>query len=386
MEALVRQLKDVDEKLAELEERAAVLKNNLEVKKAEKCKPFYARRFEIISGKSKPNDSELEGFADGSPEEAGNEGTYTGIPYFWLTVLRNQDTVSEHISKRDEDALQYLEDIRCCKPSDTKALGGFRVEFHFSSNPYFSQKVLWKQICVADNLSPQGMQAADIAGIDPRVHREDTHCTVNWKDGMNLTFRAVDKKKDKDAKKAKKGKKGNPLTSGSDGVKLKPCASFFSLFTPTMEALQNEMDFAEDPTAARLGLTALREKAQARAEKTAAIHFEILGALRQEVIPKAASIFSTGSLHEPVTGGSHEAGYDDDDEFEVVSAAEQSVDTLPLPVRKRLHAVQTLQSRAAAECMTCAADAFRDLCALDTERQQLFDKRTAALSTSPPEK
>ena len=49
-----------------------------------------------------------------------------------------QDTVAERITRRDEEALQHLEDVRLVRPSG----GGVIVEFVFRPNPCFRNRVL----------------------------------------------------------------------------------------------------------------------------------------------------------------------------------------------------------------------------------------------------
>ena len=61
---------------------------------------------------------------------------------FWLRCMLNKTIVANQISLRDESALKYLEDITATTNED---LSGFKIEFHFSNNPYFENKVLARE-------------------------------------------------------------------------------------------------------------------------------------------------------------------------------------------------------------------------------------------------
>ncbi|KAK2425172.1 nucleosome assembly protein 1-2 [Trifolium repens] len=49
--------------------------------------------------------------------------------------------IKKEITERDEEALKYLKDIKWFKLDNPK---GFKLEFHFDSNPYFQNSVLTK--------------------------------------------------------------------------------------------------------------------------------------------------------------------------------------------------------------------------------------------------
>lgn len=58
-----------------------------------------------------------------------------------------QDTVAERISRRDEEALQHLEDVRLLRSPG----GGAVVEFVFRPNPCFRNRVLRRGVVAAGN-------------------------------------------------------------------------------------------------------------------------------------------------------------------------------------------------------------------------------------------
>jgi nucleosome assembly protein 1-like 1 len=66
----------------------------------------------------------------------------TGIPNFWLTVLRNHDGLSDLITEKDEAALVFLTDIRLAYLSNDTP--GFKLLFDFAPNPFFENATLEK--------------------------------------------------------------------------------------------------------------------------------------------------------------------------------------------------------------------------------------------------
>ncbi|KAK3220242.1 hypothetical protein Dsin_014212, partial [Dipteronia sinensis] len=71
-----------------------------------------------------------------------------GVPNFWLTAMKFNEGLAKEISKRDEWALKYLQDIKWCRIDDPK---GFKLEFLFDPNPYFKNSVLTKIYPMSDD-------------------------------------------------------------------------------------------------------------------------------------------------------------------------------------------------------------------------------------------
>ena len=61
------------------------------------------------------------------------------IPKFWLTAFINHPQLSTIIEEEEEDALQYLDRLDVEEFEDIKS--GYKIQFTFSENPYFSSKV-----------------------------------------------------------------------------------------------------------------------------------------------------------------------------------------------------------------------------------------------------
>jgi len=94
------------------------------------------------------------------------------IPKFWLTAFINHPQLSTIIEEEEEDALQYLDRLDVEEFEDIKS--GYKIQFTFSENPYFSSKVLCKEF----QLGSSG---------DPNSSSTD----ILWKTGYNLVEKAA---------------------------------------------------------------------------------------------------------------------------------------------------------------------------------------------------
>jgi nucleosome assembly protein 1-like 1 len=164
----------------------------LEKKYFAKFTPLYEKRAQIVNGKTEPTDEEVqageeedeeedaESKADKSekPTEAGEN--VSGIPEFWLSAMKNQVSLAEMITERDEGALRSLVDIRMQyldKP-------GFRLIFEFAENEYFTNKTITKTYFYQNESGYGGDFIYDHAEGDK----------INWKDDQDLTVRVESKK------------------------------------------------------------------------------------------------------------------------------------------------------------------------------------------------
>ncbi|KAG8380104.1 hypothetical protein BUALT_Bualt07G0158900 [Buddleja alternifolia] len=177
-----------------LEERAA-----LEAKYHKLYEPLYMKRFEIVNGVV-----EVEGVTEAPMEQEeskANQGK--GVPDFWLTAMKSNDVLAEEISVRDEEALKYLTDIKWCRIDNPK---GFRLEFFFATNPFFTNSVLTKTYHMIDEDDPM---------LEKAIGTE-----IEWYPGKCLTQKVLKKKPKKGAKN------GKPI------IKTEKCESFFNFFNP----------------------------------------------------------------------------------------------------------------------------------------------------------
>lgn len=132
-------------------------------------------------------EEEEETEAIGGGEENKEEDP-KGIPDFWLTVLKNVDTLTPLIKKYDEPILKLLTDIKVRLSEPGEPLS-FTLEFHFKPNEYFKNELLTKTYVLKSKLSY----------YDPHPYRGtaieySTGCEIDWNEGKNVTLRTVKKK------------------------------------------------------------------------------------------------------------------------------------------------------------------------------------------------
>jgi nucleosome assembly protein 1-like 1 len=150
--------------------------------------PLFNSRAEIISGESK------------------EEGCDEGIPGFWIQTMKQSASIRENITERDEILLKFLTDIRSTTLLEDEGIG-FRLDFYFKTNEFFSNAKLTKTYFMADS-DYHDVERAEGTPID-------------WKEGRNLTVRTIKKRQ------RKKNSHETRIV-----VKTEPCESFFNFFSP----------------------------------------------------------------------------------------------------------------------------------------------------------
>lgn len=100
---------------------------------------------------------------------AGYSVATPGLPGFWLSVLEREAHTARSLSSGDRACLLYLEDVRADKR--LRKEDGFSVSFVFAANPFFSNRVLSKEIC----MQKQGDDAVVAKTIGTEIH---------WNEGM----------------------------------------------------------------------------------------------------------------------------------------------------------------------------------------------------------
>ncbi|XP_011781950.1 PREDICTED: nucleosome assembly protein 1-like 2 [Colobus angolensis palliatus] len=133
-------------------------------------------------------EEEEEDDIEATGEENKEEEDPKGIPDFWLTVLKNVDTLTPLIKKYDEPILKLLTDIKV-KLSDPGEPLSFTLEFHFKPNEYFKNELLTKTYVLKSKL----------AYYDPHPYRGtaieySTGCEIDWNEGKNVTLKTIKKK------------------------------------------------------------------------------------------------------------------------------------------------------------------------------------------------
>ncbi|KAH8664324.1 hypothetical protein BX600DRAFT_436878 [Xylariales sp. PMI_506] len=208
----------------------------LEKKYFAKFTPLYQKRAEIVNGGAEPTEEEVQaGEEDEEDEEEQAEAEKTeeaekpaetaedvkGIPEFWLSAMKNQISLAEMITDRDEAALKHLVDIRMeylDKP-------GFRLIFDFAENEFFTNKTITKTYFYQNESGYGGDFIYDHAEGDK----------IDWKEGQDLTVRIESKKqRNKNTKQTRIVKK------------TVPTESFFNFFSPPKAPTDDDEDAASD--------------------------------------------------------------------------------------------------------------------------------------------
>src|SRR5262249_36314071 len=113
-------LKGIQKQHSELEAQFQKEVLELEKKYFKKFTPLYEKRAKIVNGVVEPTEDEVKAGDDEENEEAmeqdkGEEAAtehVKGIPEFWLSSMKQQISLAEMITDRDEAALRHLSDIR----------------------------------------------------------------------------------------------------------------------------------------------------------------------------------------------------------------------------------------------------------------------------------
>lgn len=184
-------LKGIQKEHAKLEAQFQEEVLELEKKYFGKFTPLYERRATIVNGGVEPTDDEVEAGKEDeeedeeetkeAEEETKEEGEPTnGIPEFWLSAMKNQISLAEMITERDEEALKQLTDIRM----EYLDRPGFRLIFEFAENEFFTNKTITKTYYYKDENGYGGDFIYD--------HAEGSK--IDWKDDKDLTLRSESKK------------------------------------------------------------------------------------------------------------------------------------------------------------------------------------------------
>lgn len=185
-------LKGVQKEHSKLEAEFQEEVLQLEKKYFAKFTPLYEKRAKIVNGAAEPTDDEVKaGEQDEEEEEdesvkaesavdAKAHDDIAGIPEFWLSAMKNQVSIAELITGRDEPALKCLTDIRM----EYLDRPGFRLIFEFSGNEYFANKTITKTYFYQEESGYGGDFIYDHAEGDK----------IDWKSGKDLTVRVESKK------------------------------------------------------------------------------------------------------------------------------------------------------------------------------------------------
>jgi len=141
----IQAMDEIQNNLDDLTEKASVEILVVEQKYNKLRKPYYKQRNEIIDK----------------------------IPAFWATVFANHPQVSAIVTEKDEEALQFLASLEVEEFEDIKS--GYKITFHFKTNPFFSNQVLVKEFHISEDANNSG---------------NSKHTEINWKPGKSLAPKA----------------------------------------------------------------------------------------------------------------------------------------------------------------------------------------------------
>ncbi|XP_072033946.1 nucleosome assembly protein 1-like 1 isoform X2 [Amphiura filiformis] len=177
--------------------------HQLECKYAKLYEGLYDKRRDVVIGTVEPTDSDCEWVSSEDEEEEEKnelkekakleaekekeEESPNGIPEFWLTIFKNVDMLAEMVQEHDEPILQHLEDISV--KFHEGAQMGFTLDFHFTTNEYFTNSVLTKNYVMRsepDEGDPFSFEGPEII--------KSEGCNIDWKKGKNVTVKTVKKK------------------------------------------------------------------------------------------------------------------------------------------------------------------------------------------------
>jgi len=242
----VMALKDVQKKYDEVNREYLKELALLQSKYQTQFAPLFDERREVVSGAKAVGKYDIED--DNEPDK--------GIEEFWLSAFANHDKVGPYITDRDAEVLRYLSDVRA--EVLTGEDRGFKLTFTFAENPFFTNKTLEKTYI----LEPE----------DDVVPKQFVGCTIDWKEGQDVTVEQVKKR----VKSKGKGAKAAPAFT----VETTPCDSFFNLFDPPQ--------IPTDP--AQLGDEQMDEL-----QEELTVDFDVGFAIKDQIIPRAVEWF-TGEI------------------------------------------------------------------------------------------
>lgn len=175
----------------------------LEAKIAEKKRPLYEQRRQIIQGElkdfttftptfdetlqklekecaeitsakkdEKPEDKEEE-----KPIEVDHLKGKDGIPDFWFRAIKNNQMIWELVKEKDEEILAHIKHVESERSDNPKHL---TVKFQFNDNEFFDNKDLTLTVFYKEDSEDT------VSKIEGSV--------INWKEGKDPTKKKVKKK------------------------------------------------------------------------------------------------------------------------------------------------------------------------------------------------
>merc|ERR1712070_184518 len=290
---IVKELKVLDDKYLELEREYDKELQVLMKKYSEMQKPIKEERTRVLT--TAPPDGPLVG----TPALSG----------FWATAMKKHPAFESVIEEWDEPVLAYIRDITTNDLDEDDSNKGFRLTFHFTENPYFSNETLEKEYHIEES-SPY-TQEQEVTLIKASE--------IQWKDGKDVTVEKVAKKvKGGGAKKAKQKKE-----------KEEPRDSIFRHFFRT---LKPDMPVPDDVNLDDVGgMCDEDDDDEGIMEMLMDNDHEVGMALRDQIIPFAVRWYTGEAAPDDDDDDEDDESEDDDDEEE---EDDDSEDEPPARARK----------------------------------------------------
>ncbi|KAL8996772.1 MAG: hypothetical protein Q9169_003795 [Polycauliona sp. 2 TL-2023] len=276
-------LKGVQKEHSKLEVQFQEEVLQLEKKYFAKFSPLYEKRANIVNGATEPTEEEItagEAAADedeepakaGSPAPQEEDADVAGIPEFWLSAMKNQVSLAELITARDEAALKLLTDIRM----EYLEKPGFRLIFEFAENEFFTNQKVTKTYYYQEESGYGGDFIYDHAEGDK----------INWRTDKDLTVTVESKKqRNKNTKQTRVVKK------------TVPTESFFNFFDPPKAPSTDDDDAASD------------------VEERLELDYQLGEDIKEKLIPRAIDWFTGEALQfEELDDELEEGDFEDEDD------------------------------------------------------------------------
>ncbi len=295
-------LKGVQKEHSKLEVELQEEVLQLEKKYFAKFTPLYERRAKIVNGAAEPTEEEVksgEQEEEGGEDEAGKTESadedksnekIAGIPEFWLSAMKNQVSLAELITDRDETALKSLTDIRM----EYLDRPGFRLIFEFAENEFFTNKIITKTYYYQEESGYGGDFIYDHADGDK----------IDWKAGKDITVR-VESKKQRNKSEYPRQLPCTLTYSVADTKQTRvvkktvPTDSFFNFFDPPKAPGEGEDEVSSD------------------VEERLELDYQLGEDIKEKLIPRAIDWFTGEALQfEEIDEDLEEGDFEDEDDEE----------------------------------------------------------------------
>lgn len=295
-------LKGVQKEHSKLEVELQEEVLQLEKKYFAKFTPLYEKRAKIVNGAAEPTEEEVK---SGEQEEEGGEDEadkteladedksnekIAGIPEFWLSAMKNQVSLAELITDRDETALKSLTDIRM----EYLDRPGFRLIFEFAENEFFTNKIITKTYYYQEESGYGGDFIYDHADGDK----------IDWKAGKDITVR-VESKKQRNKSEYPRQLPCTLTYSVADTKQTRvvkktvPTDSFFNFFDPPKAPGEGEDEVSSD------------------VEERLELDYQLGEDIKEKLIPRAIDWFTGEALQfEEIDEDLEEGDFEDEDDEE----------------------------------------------------------------------